>query len=416
MGNIHCRNGVYYADYIDRSGRRQQPSLRTRDKAVARAKLRDLELATTDRAPQETETLDVALSYFVDVTCAGKSPGTIESYKQKARHLSRLRGDVLLDRLSKESVERYIAKRLEEEAAKHSIHKELVVLRGALNAAEERGRFHLGVASVVPEFDAAYEPRRLYLTPDQFIALVDNIQRPLGKNPPAFRRQRWERRRVNRIFHVMLMALASERAGEVELMQWENVDLRRNVIVVPDGKTGSRVLKIHPELRTWFEEYAETSGPICEPWGSIRRDLHRACDRAGIPRVSPNDLRRTFASWLVQKGVPLYVVSRLLGHKSTRMVELVYGQLDDATMDAAINALPGSHTGYTNTVPNRVTSGTTSHTPSSAPTVSTDENSANLAGLGVPSPGIEPGTRGFSVPLPDRGNAPRRRANLRLVG
>ncbi|MBE7450046.1 MAG: tyrosine-type recombinase/integrase [Kofleriaceae bacterium] len=49
--------------------------------------------------------------------------------------------------------------------------------------------------------------------------------------------------------------------------------------------------------------------------------------RAGIERVSPNDLRRTYASWLVNAGVPLQQVARLLGHKSTRMVDLVCGKL-----------------------------------------------------------------------------------------
>jgi integrase len=59
-----------------------------------------------------------------------------------------------------------------------------------------------------------------------------------------------------------------------------------------------------------------------------------------IPFVSPNDLRRTFASWLVQNGVPLLTVATLLGHSSTRMVEKVYGRLSAKNMDDAIAALP----------------------------------------------------------------------------
>ncbi len=50
---------------------------------------------------------------------------------------------------------------------------------------------------------------------------------------------------------------------------------------------------------------------------NVGRDLPRACERAGVPRCTPNDLRRTFASWLVQAGESLLVVSRLLGHGST---------------------------------------------------------------------------------------------------
>ena len=66
MGNLTKRQKddgsiVYYADYTDlRTGRRVQKSLRTGDIKVAKLRLRDLELATTDSAPHPTETLDEA--------------------------------------------------------------------------------------------------------------------------------------------------------------------------------------------------------------------------------------------------------------------------------------------------------------------------------------------------------------------
>lgn len=39
---------------------------------------------------------------------------------------------------------------------------------------------------------------------------------------------------------------------------------------------------------------------------------------------SPNDPRRTFASWLKQAGVDSMIVARLLGHMTSRMVELAF--------------------------------------------------------------------------------------------
>ena len=45
---------------------------------------------------------------------------------------------------------------------------------------------------------------------------------------------------------------------------------------------------------------AESARPRAGPWGSVRRDLAVACRKLGVPVVTPNDLRRTFASWLVQ--------------------------------------------------------------------------------------------------------------------
>jgi hypothetical protein len=215
MGKLYPRNGVLYADYYDRDGIRQRRSTRTADKVVARARLRDFELQTTDRGAHETEELADALDYFTDVACAGSSGGTVSCYKQKAAHLNRLIGTELLDKLTRETVERYIANRLEEGAHRHSVHKELVVLRGALKSAKPRGKFH-GSLEVVPEFDSGYVPRTTYLTPEQFLELVPHLVRPRRSRSRRRRSPSRERRVQRRAFYCLLIAYASPRRGEVE--------------------------------------------------------------------------------------------------------------------------------------------------------------------------------------------------------
>lgn len=55
---------------------------------------------------------------------------------------------------------------------------------------------------------------------------------------------------------------------------------------------------------------------------SILRDL---CDQAGVPRITPNQLRHTWTSLGVNEGgLAPHEVSAILGHRSTRMVEAVY--------------------------------------------------------------------------------------------
>ena len=54
---------------------------------------------------------------------------------------------------------------------------------------------------------------------------------------------------------------------------------------------------------------------------NVRKAFSTACRRAGIDNFHINDLRHTFASWLVMDGVPLYEVSKLLRHSSIKMTE-----------------------------------------------------------------------------------------------
>ena len=56
--------------------------------------------------------------------------------------------------------------------------------------------------------------------------------------------------------------------------------------------------------------------------------------RAGLEDVRLHDLRHSFASHAVMKGVPLPVVARLLGHKQVRMT-LRYAHVGEREVEAA---------------------------------------------------------------------------------
>lgn len=72
------------------------------------------------------------------------------------------------------------------------------------------------------------------------------------------------------------------------------------------------------------------------------RDPHgawySATGAAGLDDVNLHDLRHTFASRLVMRGVPLLTVSKLLGHATIQMT-MRYAHLAPDAFDAAIDAL-----------------------------------------------------------------------------
>lgn len=70
----------------------------------------------------------------------------------------------------------------------------------------------------------------------------------------------------------------------------------------------------------------------------IRAAFQGACRRAGIDDFHFHDLRHTFASHLVMKGVPLKVVQELLGHKDIKTT-MRYAHLAPGYLEAGVNSL-----------------------------------------------------------------------------
>ncbi|MDE2165918.1 MAG: site-specific integrase [Alphaproteobacteria bacterium] len=74
------------------------------------------------------------------------------------------------------------------------------------------------------------------------------------------------------------------------------------------------------------------------PLGNIQIGFKAACRRAKIEDFNIHDLRHHYASRLVQRGVPIQRVQRLLGHKSMRMTER-YAHLAPSDLDDAVAVL-----------------------------------------------------------------------------
>jgi integrase len=60
-----------------------------------------------------------------------------------------------------------------------------------------------------------------------------------------------------------------------------------------------------------------------------------------VSTITPHTLRRTFGSDLLNKGLRLEVVSRLLGHSSTVVTERAYAELLGATIRDELFAVLG---------------------------------------------------------------------------
>lgn len=83
-----------------------------------------------------------------------------------------------------------------------------------------------------------------------------------------------------------------------------------------------------PGISHTFEEYVclGEEGNIKSD-GTLRTELQRICARNGLPRLSFHDLRHTFATILIEQGVPLEKISKLMGHKSVNTTFNIYCEI-----------------------------------------------------------------------------------------
>lgn len=133
--------------------------------------------------------------------------------------------------------------------------------------------------------------------------------------------------------------------------KWEHFDLERRNWRIPVSKSGkarnvalsSAALEVLNEVLRWEGcPYVVPNPKTRLPFVSIHEQWMTTCRRAGLKDVRMHDLRHTFASNLVNAGQSLFVVSRALGHSTTRMSER-YAHLSNETLlaaaDAAANAM-----------------------------------------------------------------------------
>jgi integrase len=131
-------------------------------------------------------------------------------------------------------------------------------------------------------------------------------------------------------------------------LTWSQVDLFRKLITIEHTKNNERIsIPLNETLMNLFKQLSKVrhmNSPyvFCKPEGSRYHSslngFWKAVKKAGITDFKFHDLRHCFASALVQKGVDLYQVQRLLGHKSSAMTQR-YSHLSPEHLREAINRL-----------------------------------------------------------------------------
>ena len=176
------------------------------------------------------------------------------------------------------------------------------------------------------------------------------------------------------------------RRGDVQLDSgW--VHIRRTKRAARDR----HILVRHPALASRLGsalKHAPGEDLLFPSRSNVRRDLLIACEQPGIEPCSPNDLRRTYARWMRLARVPAEIVTPTMGHRDRR-VERVYGRLSPEEIGALLTA---------RFAPDCITRASDSMDSAGNRGRNGRRREAKSMKT-VPRGGIEPPTRGFSVPV-----------------
>lgn len=199
--------------------------------------------------------------------------------------------------------------------------KHLALMKAILRAAERDWKW-LEKAPVI-KIPSVRNKRVRWLEHEEAKRLIDECPEPLKS--------------------VVKFALATGlRRSNIINLEWQQIDMQRRVAWVnpEDSKsnraigvalndTACKVLRdqignhhkwVFVHTRAWHRPDSSLTPAIRKMRVDDNRAWNSACKRAGIEDFRFHDLRHTWASWLIQSGVPLSVLQEMGGWESIEMV------------------------------------------------------------------------------------------------
>ncbi len=357
MGQIELRRGA--------DGRRRRRKVTGRTRAEVARKLRELRRAEDrglDLGRQAPTVSQASRDWLCKAASVRKAPSTLSRIVPRVeRDIIPALGAIRLDQLRPEDIEDWLAREAAGGKAKRTIADYRQTLCEILTWCERRRLIAWNPARVAELPRHARPPlERRTLTPNQVTALLAAL----------------DRERLGPYFTLLL--LCGLRPGEADALAWTDINFEacnihiskalqrgdggRPLLIGPTKTKGSRTLAmpaavvnaLQRQRRQQADDQRLVGAAYSSTWAgvvfltevgtplhpsNVRRTFHAVCDRAGLPRFTPYEMRHTTASLLIAAGVQPFEVADVLGHTDLRMLERHYRHRVDAVVRGAVTAM-----------------------------------------------------------------------------
>jgi integrase len=342
MLEVRCSGGkTYYQRYTDDRGRERQFKIGPAD-VLSLAAARRKAKATAAEAligtdPQERRAELRAIPTLAELVRDRYLPH-VKSYKRSwctdetvlRVHILPVLGSQYVDLIRAESIAAIVEKMREQGYASGTTNRIVIVLRHIFNLGRkwrvpgitENATMGINLAPDVT--------RERYLSVEEAQRLIAAIE--CDENQVAARA-------------IMLLLLTGARRNEITHAKWDFLDWEKRTLLVPLSKSGKpRSIALNEMALTLLRAihalnngsaYIFPSPATGRPSPSLYFPWQRIRVRAGLSDLRLHDLRHSFASFLVNKGISLYVVQGLLGHAHTRYTQRYAHLTPDTLRDAA---------------------------------------------------------------------------------
>jgi integrase len=327
-------NGIYYIFYDGSNGKRTCISTRTTIKEDAIKFLNSLSEKLKEKEAIKKARISI-LSFSLEFLKYSESMHSLKTtldYKSTFKALVKYLGNIRLTELNLKNIEEFIQYKIREKSL-HTGRRHLINIKAIMNKAVAYGYLESNPAENIKRIKPP-EKLPMYFTKEEFdrlLLVIDNqdwkdlIEFAVNTGLRQMEIISLQKRQFNR--HNRLIILDNQhhltKSRKIRSMPLNNRTLDIITRRVENEKkeqifTLNGEIILQDNLQDKFRKYVKAA------------ELN--------PKITFHCLRHTFASWLVQKGVSIYEVSKLLGHADIKTTQ-IYAHLRSDDLRNAVEKL-----------------------------------------------------------------------------